>query len=107
MQKDLAGAIEVWIDVGQPDARRVRRACGRAAHVYVYAYGGRIVDTWWDKARATLDRSSNLRVMKLSPISSQAAARLAQRTMQLDCTIQDGQIWMADAEHTVEVDLAR
>ena len=105
-QKDLAGAVEVWIDVGQPDARRVRRACGRAAHVYIYAYGGRTVDTWWDKARATLDRSANLRVMKLSAISSQAAARPAQRTMRLDCTIQDGQIWMADAEHTIEVDLA-
>ena len=105
-QKDLTGAIEVWIDVGQPDDKRVRRACGRAAQVFVYAYGGHVVDAWWDKTRGALGRSSNLRVMRLSSTSSQAAARLAQRTMQLDCTIQDGQIWLADAEHTVEVDLA-
>jgi uncharacterized protein YaeQ len=105
-QKDLTGAIEVWIDVGQPDDKRVRRACGRAAQVFVYAYGDHVVDVWWDKARRDFSRSSNLKVMRVPSTSSQAAARLAQRTMRLDCTIQDGQIWLADAEHTVEVDLA-
>lgn len=105
-QKDLTGAIDVWIDVGQPDEKRVRRACGRAAQVFIYAYGGRVVDTWWNRAREGLEHVSNLRVMKLSSTSSQAAARLAERTMRLDCTIQDGQIWLADATHTVEVDLA-
>ena len=104
-QKDPTGAIEVWIDVGQPDERRVRRACGRAARVCVYAYGGRVVDAWWARTRDGLERASNLTVMRLSPTGSQAAAQLAQRTMRLDCTIQDGRIWLADGERTVEVDL--
>jgi len=105
-QKDLTGAIDVWIDVGQPDEKRVRRACGRAARVFIYAYGDRVVDKWWDRARGGLEHVSNLKVMKLSSASSQAAARLAERTMRLDCTIQDGQIWLADATQTVEVALA-
>lgn len=105
-QKDLTGAIEVWIDVGQPDEKRVRRACGRAARVFIYAYGDRVVDSWWGRARGSLEHVSNLSVMKLSSTSSQAAARLAERTMRLDCTIQDGQIWLADATQTVEVALA-
>jgi len=104
-QKDLTGSIEVWIDVGQPDPKRVVRACGRAAQVFIYAYGGRIVDTWWDKARGTFERAQNLRVLKLSSTGSQGAARLVQRTMSLDCTIQNGQIWLSDAEHSVEVHL--
>jgi uncharacterized protein YaeQ len=106
-QKDLTGAIDVWIDVGQPDERRVRRACGRAARVFVYAYGDRVVDSWWDRARGSLEHVSNLSVMKLSSASSQAAGRLAERTMRLDCTIQDRHVWLADAEQTVEVELAR
>jgi len=105
-QKDLTGAIDVWIDVGQPDEKRVRRACGRAARVFIYAYGDRVVDKWWDRARGGLEHVSNLKVMKLPSASSQAAARLAERTMRLDCTIQDGQVWLADATQTVEVDLA-
>jgi uncharacterized protein YaeQ len=106
-QKDLTGAIDVWIDVGQPDERRVRRACGRAVRVFVYAYGDRVVDSWWERARGSLEPASNLSVTRLSSTSSQAAARLAERTMRLDCTIQDGHIWLADAGQTVEVELAR
>ncbi len=30
-QKDLTGAVQVWIGVGQPDVKRIRKACGRAA----------------------------------------------------------------------------
>src|SRR5439155_1540463 len=104
-QKDLTGAIEVWIDVGQPDERRVRRACGRAARVFVYAYGGHGVDAWWEKAAAGLERIPNPTVMKLSSGGSQAVAGLAQRTMELQCTIQDGQVWMSDTDRTVQVDL--
>ena len=45
-QRDLTGAIALWIDVGQPDEKLLRRACGRAREVVVYAYGrgvGRVV----------------------------------------------------------------
>ncbi len=49
-QRDLTGAIALWIDVGQPDEKLLRRACGRAREVVVYAYG-RGVDLWWDRAR--------------------------------------------------------
>ena len=33
---DLTGAIVFWIDVGLPDEKRIRRACGRAGEVFVY-----------------------------------------------------------------------
>src|SRR5664279_1025335 len=36
VQKDLTGAIRLWIDVGLPDERSLRRAAGRAARVVVY-----------------------------------------------------------------------
>ena len=54
--RDLTGAIEKWIEVGLPDEREVRKACGRAREVEVLAYGGRAVDLWWDAARKALDR---------------------------------------------------
>ena len=104
-QKDLTGAIELWIDVGQPDERRLRRACGRAAQVYVYGYGGHGTGIWWDQIAGKLERSRNLTVMSLPPAAGQALARLARRNMQLNCTIQDGQIWLADAGARVEVEL--
>src|SRR5512137_1876634 len=32
-RRDLTGAIELWIDVGLPDEKLIRKACGRADEV--------------------------------------------------------------------------
>ena len=105
-QKDLTGAIEIWIDVGLPDEKRVRKACGRARQVFVYTYGGRVAEMWWGQNSDKLGRIKNLSVINLPAETSLALAKLAQRTMQLQCTIQEGQIWLGDKDGTVQVELA-
>ena len=104
-QKDLTGAIERWIEVGQPEEKNIRRACGRAKQVCIYTYGGRGADQWWEKNLATLERLNNLAVMNLPLVGSRALATLAQPSMQLQCTIQEGQIWMADGKNTAHIAL--
>jgi uncharacterized protein YaeQ len=99
---DLTGAIELWIDVGLPDPRDVRKACGRAAEVRVYTYG-RGAGLWWTQNRDALERCDNLAVFDLPANATQALAALAQRTMRLQCTIQDGHLWLTDGERSAEV----
>ncbi len=101
-QKDLTGAIQLWIDVGLPDEKRIRRACGRATRVIVYSYG-RGADLWWKQSGESLTRSDNLEVIDLPQAAIQGLARLAKRTMQLNCTIQDGQVWLGDGDESVEI----
>jgi uncharacterized protein YaeQ len=103
-QKDLTGAIDLWIEVGQPDERRILKACGRAAQVIVYSYGGSS-HIWWNQVGSKLERAKNLSVMNIQVEASLALARLAQRSMQLQCTIQDGQIWLTGGDQSVQVDL--
>ena len=103
-RKDLTGAIELWIDVGQPDEKRIRRACGRARQVFVYCYGGHGAAIWWDQIRGKLERSGNLTVVSVPAAASQALAKLARRNMQLHCTIQEQQIWLGDTEDRVQVE---
>jgi len=105
-QKDLTGAIELWIDVGLPDEKRIRRACGRARQVIVYSYGGHGAAIWWDQVGGKLERTRNLTVVSVPAAASQALAKLARRNMRLNCTIQDGQIWLDDTEDRVQVDLS-
>lgn len=105
-QKDLTGAIELWIDVGLPDERLIRKACGRARQVVVYTYGGRGADIWWNQNGSKLERLNNLTVINLPETTSQALATLVQRTMQLQMTIQDGEIWIADNNVRMQVELA-
>lgn len=104
-RKDLTGAIELWIDVGQPDERRIRRACGRAREVIVYSYGGYGAAIWWNQVGGELARVKNLAVISVPAAASQALAKLAQRNMRLNCTIQDQQVWLGDAADRVQVDL--
>lgn len=103
-QKDLTGAIDLWIEAGQPDDRRIMKACGRASQVVVYSYGT-TSPVWWNQIAGKVERARNLRVLQLPPSSTLALARLAQRTMQLQCTIQDGQIWMSDSEQAVQIEV--
>jgi uncharacterized protein YaeQ len=100
---DLTGLVRAWIDVGLPAEKAVRKACGRAAEVKVYAYGGRAVDVWWKQNGAALRRCRNLSVIELPQTATQALAGLARRTMRLQCTIQDAQVWLSDGEEAIEI----
>jgi len=102
--KDLTGAIELWIDVGLPDEKLIRKACGRANRVIVYTYGGRTADMWYAQNSSLFARLKNLTVVNLPVESTRAIAKLAQRTMQLQCTIQDGQVWLSDGKESVQVE---
>lgn len=104
-RRDLTGAIEEWIDVGLPDEREVRKACGRARDVFVLAYGGRAVDLWWQGARDRLERQERLAVSEVPLESSRALATLAGRTMRLQVTIQEGHIFFSDGATSVPVEL--
>ena len=104
-QRDLTGEIDLWIDVGLPDEKDLRKACGRARHVHVYAYGGRAVGLWWSKARDKLEALPRLTVSEVPVEASQALATMAARSMRLNCTMQEGSILFADALSSVSTDL--
>jgi uncharacterized protein YaeQ len=93
-RKDLTGAIELWIEVGQPDERRILKACGRAGQVLIYCYGGHASQIWWNGIRDKLSRARNLRVVNLASDATQALGGLAARTMALDINVQDGEVYV-------------
>jgi uncharacterized protein YaeQ len=102
-QRDPTGVIVRWIDVGLPDEREIRKACGRAREVVVLAYGARRVDQWWADNADALGRLSNLRVHTLTAAETAALQSLAARSMALTCTVQDGHVWLASDAATIEL----
>jgi uncharacterized protein YaeQ len=103
-QRDLTGAIELWIEVGQPDERSILKACGRAQRVVVYPYG-QSATLWWKGIAGKIERARNLAVRAIAPASAAKLAALAERTMDLQCTIHDGEIWMRNEGEAVEIEL--
>jgi uncharacterized protein YaeQ len=102
-QKNFSDEIELWIEVGLPDEKRVRKACSRAEKVMVYIYGGRTADSWWQQHAGKLERFDHLGVVSLPKPATDALAALVERSMQWQCTVQDQQLWITVGEQSVEV----
>lgn len=102
-QKSLSGEIELWVDLGLPDESRIRKACSRAREARLYTYGDRAMPPWWEKMQDKVRRFNNLEVIHLPAGAVSAMAGLAQKSMALQCTIEDGQIWLGDEQTTVSV----
>jgi uncharacterized protein YaeQ len=103
--KSLTDEIELWIDLGQPDEKRLRRACGRSRRVLVYPYAERSSAIWWQQMKQAVCRFSNLSVYNLTLETMDQLEYLAERNMKLHATIQDGQLWLGDDQATLLVEL--
>ena len=104
--KNLAGEITLWIDLGQPDEARIRRACSRAEQVVVLCYSGSC-EVWWKQIAGKLGRFTNLTVLQLPAETAEALAALAERSMRLQCMVQDGEVWLNSDTQSVPVKLVR
>ena len=103
-QKSLSGEIELWIELGTPDDTRIRKACAQAEQVVIFAYGGRAVSPWWEKVHGKVTRFDNLRIYEVKQNDCDALAELANRSMSLQCSVQDGQVNLGDGEGLVMVE---
>jgi uncharacterized protein YaeQ len=106
-QHSLSGEITLWVEIGQPDEKRIRKACARSAQVLVYCFQHRAATVWWQQIASRLERFAHLSVLKLPDGLSEQLANLAQRQMDLQCMIQDGEIWLSDESNSLQFALER
>jgi uncharacterized protein YaeQ len=106
-RKAYTGEIEQWIELGQPDEARIRKACGRAQQVVVINYSGRGADIWWDKIANSLNRNRNLTVLDIPAETVEMLAAMSERGMRLQCLIQDGQLQVMSETASVSVEPQR
>jgi len=101
-QKDLTGQIVHWIDVGQPDERRIMRASPRAERVTVLGFASS-TPVWWSAVASKITRARNVAVWQVEAAQSQALSALAQRSMQLQVSVQDGTAYVSEGARSIEI----
>jgi len=101
--RDYTGDIEHWIDLGQPDESRIRKACGRARQVAVVTYSGNSADIWWGKQGGALARLKNLTVLDFDAATIDALTAQLQRGMRFTAMIQDGELQLMSESNTVAI----
>lgn len=101
-QHALDGTLVQWVEVGQPDERRMQRAANRAERATFVAYAAS-APIWWAGVADRLARADRLAVWQVPALHSAELAALAARSMQLQVTVQDGLVWVADGQRSVEL----
>jgi uncharacterized protein YaeQ len=102
-RRDYTGDVELWIELGQPDESRLRKAAGRARAVQLVTYGGRAADIWWDRNASALKKLSTLEVMDLPGEFVTEWGAQIERTMQWDVQIRDGEVQLTSDKAQLSV----
>ncbi|WP_312273063.1 YaeQ family protein [Pseudescherichia sp.] len=97
--------IDLWIELGLPEERRIKKACSQSKEVALFTYNSRAAQVWWQQNHNKLSGFSNLSIWYLDDEQLAQLSAFASRTMVLQATIQDGAIWLSDAENNVEIHL--
>ncbi|MGO4325559.1 YaeQ family protein [Cupriavidus sp. 2TAF22] len=104
-EKTLTDEIAHWIELGQPDESRLKRASARAGRVTVFTYNGASAREWWKGMSGKVGKLRNVTIYNVPADAVDALAALAQRAMRLSVTIQDSEIWVSDDDHNVRITL--
>ena len=89
-EKQLDGSIKLWIDLGQPDEKRIKKACGRSEKVIIYTYQENMAQPWFKQIQNVINRFKNLSIIYLD--MSEEIEEIAQRGMNLQCNISDEEL---------------
>jgi len=102
-QKTPSSEIELWIELGQPDEKRIKKACSLSCNAILYCVQNRSFDEWWPQVEPSLSRFNNLSVFGIEPAILDNMADQVDRTMDLTATIQDGQLWLTLNDQNFEI----
>ena len=102
-QHSDSGEVEHWIEVGQPEEPRLRKASGRARKVSVYTFG-KSSDTWWKINGEAIGALPRVDVWQFAWPEIQAAADLLARTVQLNLSIVGGVMYLDNGSKSCSVE---
>jgi uncharacterized protein YaeQ len=99
--RDMTGAIEVWIDIGAPDAARVHKAGKAAARVAVYAHKdpAQMLRLW---ANERIHRIEALELYRIDRPLLDAMVAALERRMTFSIAVTDRDLYIVIGEQTIE-----
>ena len=97
------GEIEHWIELGQPEEPRLRKACGKAKNISVYAFG-KSADTWWKLNGDAIAALPRIQIWQFPWTEVEAASDMMSRTMKLGLSIVGGTLYLDDGSSSVTLE---
>lgn len=95
--------VDLWIELGLPEERRIKKACSRAQQVVLLAYNSRAAEIWRQQNQPLLAGFKNLTIWYLDDTQLRQLATFAARNMALQATLQEGTLWLSDEGNNLEI----
>jgi len=102
-QINYSDEIALWIELGQLDEKRLKKAGNQAQQVKLYTYGSS-VETWWSQNENSLSKYPSLTIEQFNTVTTDALIKLLSRSMEFQCSIQDGQLWLTSGDKTLLIE---
>ena len=100
---DLTDAIQLWIEIGQPEERRILKACGRSDQVIIFCYGGQTSKIWWQGIQHKVARAQNLRVIALPKEAIETLGKWVERGMTMHVNVEDGEMLISTEQGQINL----
>jgi len=95
------GEVSLWVDVGEPDPERIKKACRKSKNVKVYSFNTKS-DVWWEQSRIKFE-SLNASYYRFDWESIQGLARSVERTMNLSIMLSGDSAYVSHGVESCEV----
>ncbi len=103
-EKNLVDEIELWISLGQVEEKQIKKSLGRSKQVIIFTYAGNKSNIWWQKNQSQFEKFKKLSIINIKPDQVAAMLTLVSRNMTLQCTIQEGIVWLGHADQTISIE---
>ncbi|PSX10512.1 hypothetical protein C0W27_10815 [Photobacterium angustum] len=101
--KSLIDDIELWVELGLPDEKRIRKASHKSEKVIIFAYGDNAAFIWWQANKSKINALDNVSVVYICDEELKQLESVVERTMQLQLTIEGEQAWLSAANANVTI----
>ncbi|MCL9780071.1 YaeQ family protein [Vibrio sp. S4M6] len=89
----LDNHIQLWIDVGEPDFERIKKASHKSEQVKIYTFNAKS-DVWWQQNQSQLTSLSKVEVYQFEHDSIEQLAQNLSRGMDLSVMVSEQSIFV-------------
>ncbi len=99
-QKNLTGDILHWIELGQPDEKRIKQALGKSKKVSIFTTHPNTYLDWFNKLKT---KSDKLFIYFLEVLENGPIDKFVEKNMKLSCTFEDQMMYIGNEEERIAI----
>lgn len=106
-EKDYSGDIVHWIEIGIPDEKRIRQACGKSQKVSIFTYHPKKAVEWYEKIKSKLIGNKKVDIFHFNIIENGPVDKFVEKGMRLSCTIEDNLMHLGNDDERICIEVTK